>query len=511
MRRRPLLRAGVGAAALAVGAPAATSASADGYEPLGSVEVQGAAEAVVGDDGDTVYLAAADGFATVDVSDPAEPAVLAERRGLLGDEYPSLSGILDVDVAGDRLVVPGPAEPGSTGEFHGFVLYDVSDPADPVPASEPYETEFHIHNCFFDGDHLYLAGNDGRENPLVVLDVADDEPQEVGRWSIVDRDERWLDVDWILRYLHDVHVRNGVAALPYWDAGTYLVDVSDPADPQYLSHVSEVDRESLTDVSENEVGTAQLSLPGNDHYAALDETGEVLAVGRESWAAESGDPEGAGGIDFWDVSEPSEPERLSTIDAPETHDASYRGGRWTTSHNFELREGRLYSSWYQGGVKIHDVSDPAEPEELAWWRDPATAAFWTARVATPDETFVASSTALIPGAGTAGALYTFPIEAGEQADPPSLTEPPDEGNESSRDGESDGNDEIGNESDEGEDGEDADETERENESESENESDESDDSTPGFTPIGALAGGTLALEWIRRRSTGGGGEGDANP
>ncbi len=73
-------------------------------------------------------------------------------------------------------------------------------------------------------------------------------------------------------------------------------------------------------------------------------------------------------------------------------------------------------------MTIHDVSDPAEPTERASWRDPETAAFWTARVADPGETFVASSTPAIPHGLTDGALYTFPIRTGEQADQPSLTD-----------------------------------------------------------------------------------------
>ena len=62
----------------------------------------------------------------------------------------------------------------------------------------------------------------------------------------------------------------------------------------------------------------------------------------------------------------------------------------TTPHNMDLRGDRLYTSWYDGGVKIHDVSDPGRPELLAWWRAPRRWSFWTAQYAT-DEFFVASS------------------------------------------------------------------------------------------------------------------------
>ncbi|WP_440763770.1 LVIVD repeat-containing protein [Natronorubrum sp. DTA7] len=457
MQRRELLRTsgavGVTAAlseAVLTATTRATAAAAesapDDYEPLGRVEVTGAAEAVVGDDGETAYLATTDGFATVDISDPSEPELLADRFPLEVDDTP-FREILDVKVDGDRLVVAGPANPHGDDVFHGFELYDVSDPADPVPVGEPYETGSHIHNCFLSDGVLYVVANGESENPLVIFDVSDDDVEEIGRWSLVDHEPEWEEVYWFARYNHDVYVRDEIAYLAHWNAGTYLIDVSDPTEPEYVSRVMNTDLEESLALDDDE---AQMGLPGNDHYSAVDDTGDLLAVGREAWATGGDEPDGPGGIDLYDVSDPTEPEELASIDAPPTEDASYYGEEWTTAHNFELRDDRLYSSWYQGGVKIHDVSDPTEPEELAHWRDTDAAGFWTARVADPGETFVASSTPLIPGAETEGALYTFPTDL----EPDSRA------------------------------------------------SDGPLDSIPGFTGaagVAGVAGGAVALEWLRRR------------
>ncbi|MDJ1432267.1 hypothetical protein [Halostagnicola sp. A-GB9-2] len=423
------------------------------YEPLDSTSLEGAAEAVVGDDGETAYVASVDGFATVDVTDPEELTVLAEPKNLLEDENagefegePFLD-ILDVKVGDERLVVPGPANEGMGDVFHGFLVYDVSDPAEPVLAAEPYETGYHIHNCFVDGDLLYVVANyvradssagggstladdgtddnitDAPTNPLVVFDISGGDIEEIGRWSLLEYDPEWTDVDWILRYLHDVYVRDDLAVLAYWNAGTFLLDVSDPADPQFVSRLLETDLETQLEYdTRSEIRDAQLGLPGNDHYSAVDDTGEILAIGRESWETGLEGADGAGGIDIYDLSDPSDPVYRSTIDAPEGYDESYNGEPWTTSHNFELRDGELYSSWYEGGVKIHDLSDLESPEELAWWREPTNGSFWTARVLEPGESFVASSTAYTNTDGPESRLYTFPIESGEQADPPSLTD-----------------------------------------------------------------------------------------
>lgn len=453
MRRRTVLRA-TGGAGLSVSAAGCLfdagpeDVSEPLYEPLDSTSLEGAAEAVVGDGGETAYVASVDGFATVDVTDPEELTVLAEPKNLLEDENagefedePFLD-ILDVKVGNERLVVPGPANEGMSNVFHGFLVYDVSDPAEPVLAAEPYETGYHIHNCFVDGDLLYVVANhvtddsdaggdttldenstDAPTNPLVIFDISGDNIEPIGRWSLLEHEPEWADVDWILRYLHDVYVRDDLAVLAYWNAGTYLLDVTDPSDPQFVSRLLETDLETQLEYdTQSAIRDAQLGLPGNDHYSAVDDTGEILAIGRESWETGLEGATGAGGIDLYDLSDPTDPIYRSTIDAPEGYNESYDGEPWTTSHNFELRNGELYSSWYEGGVKIHDLSDPDSPEELAWWREPMDASFWTARVLEPGESFVASTTAYTNTEGPESGLYTFPIESGEQADPPSLTD-----------------------------------------------------------------------------------------
>ena len=472
MERRAFL-ARSGAAGLGLSLPsmtvasratAATARKQGPYEPLGQVPITGAAEAVVGDD-KIAYVAATTGFAVVDVSDPADPTVLAEVRDIEIDSA-SLTQILDLTVDGDRLIVAGPAQTASSGDlFLGFRRYDVSDPADPVPTNT-YETGSHIHNCSLEGDRLFVVENTREENRLVIFDVSGDEITQLGDWSLLDHEPGWRDRYWLARYLHDVTVQDETAYLPCWNAGTYLLDISDPTAPTVVSHVADTTLEAqreLGDVQETVYG-----LPGNDHYAAVDDSGDLMAVGREAWATGGADPDHPGGIDLYDVRDPTEPVHRGSIDAPRTTDETYRGGVWTTSHNFELRDGRLYSAWYRAGVQLHDISDPAAPERLAWWRDPGETGFWTARVVDPGETIIASSTEAIPNTSLEGALYTFPDEAGTQADPPSLQPPADwlgdgDPNETSK-----------------------------------NEPDDDTDSSPGFTGVASLVGGGIALEWLRR-------------
>jgi hypothetical protein len=395
--RRRLLGALGGTLALSSPPAVGAARTQDDYGPLGRVSVDGAKEVVAADG--VAYLATTDGFAAVDVSDPADPAVLAERRDLLaGREDGPLRLIYDVKVSGDSLLVVGPAN-GLQDAFTGAVCYDVSDPADPTRRSV-YGTDFPIHNAFLVGTTAYLTGNDGRGNPLVVVDVAAGE--ELGRWSPAREDEAWLDVPPGLRTLHDVYVQDGTAYLPYWDAGTWMVDVSDPTAPSTIAKVRGPPPEDLASRGRG----AALEPPGNDHYATVNESGSLLAIGMESWDLRSGDGRGGpSGVDLYDVSTPTAAERVATVSPPPAANDDRQDGTWTTSHNLDLAAGRLYASWYQGGVQVFDLSDPAEPGLLREWADPDRTSFWAAVATAPGEFFVASSTDY---RDERPALFTFP-------------------------------------------------------------------------------------------------------
>lgn len=412
MRRRDVLRVAGSALALSsVGVP--VRGESKSFEPLGTVSVEGASESVVSEDGSVAYVAATSGFATVDVSDPTDPTVLAEVRDILADRATGpLGDILDVKVDGDRLAVAGPASPDPDA-LYGFALYDVSDPAEPERVAF-FETPFPNHNCFFQDDIVYLTGNNYDNNPLLMVDVSDDDPQEVGSWSLEDYDESWDDVNWFLRVVHDVWVQDGIAYLPMWDAGTWIVDVSDPADPQVVGSFRSDRQAELASLTEDqEIRAESVEPPGNDHYVQVNEDASILALSMESWDYRDTQGGGPSGVELWDISDPTAAERLALIDPPSSPEPTM-SGVWTTSHNLDIVDDRLYTSWYQGGVKVFDVSDPASPTELADWNEMAHTAFWTAKLArssTGSEQgfFISSSYGVSDGVEEA--LYTFPDPA----------------------------------------------------------------------------------------------------
>ncbi|AEN04661.1 LVIVD repeat-containing protein [halophilic archaeon DL31] len=394
--------------------PAPTRTDA-GYGPLGNVEVAGATEAVTSDDGTLAFIAATDGYAIVDISTPSQPTVLAERRALLADrEDGPLSQIHDVKQNGNTLLVVGPANGPSGESLSGALLVDVSDPESPTHRGF-YETDYPIHNGDLVDGRAYLTANGSEDVRLEIIDVTA-EPTRLGSWALTDHEPGWEALPRLLRVVHDVWVQNGTAYLAHWDAGVWILDVRDPASPTVLGHIGDRSPEQVVADADGRSQSEQISLPGNAHVAVVDDSSDLLALGREAWATPGAPPGtttaepdgGPGGIDLYDVSDPAAPVLLSTIEPPATVDATLSGS-WTTAHNCELRDDVLYSSWYRGGVKRHDVSDPANPVELTWWADPPHAEFWTARVGVPGETFVASSR----GTETSSpGLYVFPDEPG---------------------------------------------------------------------------------------------------
>ncbi len=361
--RRTVLRGVAGAAAVGVvGTAAARSpdgpaTSPAGMEPAGTLQVDGLSEVVVDESGAVAYGALRTGYVTVDVSDPADPRVLAERRGILSDyENGPLDGVFEVAVSGDRLLVAGPN--GGRG-FSAFALVDVSDPSAPERvAANP--TSYPIHNASIEGEVAYLTDSTRGVEAVVVVDVGDDDPERVARW-----DPTYAGYE--SGNCHDLYAQDDVLYVAYWDAGSFLLDVSDPASPALIARTQ--------NVADDGAGSSTFGLPGNSHYVQPNADATLLAVGREAWDdPDSEAREGPGPVDVFDVADPTDPEHLTTLAPPEDPPSD----RGHTAHNLGWRGDRLYTSWYRGGVRVYDLSTPSDPTLLGTFRD-ETASFWTAK------------------------------------------------------------------------------------------------------------------------------------
>ncbi|AGB15766.1 PKD domain protein,LVIVD repeat protein [Halovivax ruber XH-70] len=334
----------------------ATTTDADAAaDPIGYVDIPGTvAEGVVGDSGDVAYVAIDQGFVSVDISDPQNPTEIARRTDT------GMSEILDVKEAGDRLIAVGP---GNVGSPSGMGYYDVSDPANPE-LIEWYETSYTIHNSFLTEDIAFLINNGTAD--IHLIDVSTDSPSEITSWGIQ------------ASILHDIWYQDDILYMSYWDDGTVMLDVSSPSSPSMIGKVRDGSSRS----------------PNNDHYVTLNDDATILAIGKEQL---NYNPLG---VELWDVSDKTDTQFLAEIEPPSV-------GNERTSHNLDIQNGHMYTSFYDAGVYVHDISDPSSPEEVYSWRGDG-ASFWTAEVAVPGEFFIGTDEAV---SGGNGRLYTFPDPA----------------------------------------------------------------------------------------------------
>jgi hypothetical protein len=227
---------------------------------------------------------------------------------------------------------------GASDRKNGIVLLGISDPAHPVVVSEFTDNPpAGIHNVWFNGDVVY-AINDGTL-AMHIIDVSEPaNPTHVGRWELRPGDQN--------KYLHDVWAEDGLAYLSYWNDGMVVLDVGNgvkggtPRQPKFVSSIK---------------------YPvGNTHTAFRH--GDYVFVGDEIF----GCPECVNGprgyIHVIDVSDIEDPQEVARFEVPEAG-----------AHNVWVEDDLLYIAYYQGGLRVVDVSGErrgdlyAQGRQVGWY------------------------------------------------------------------------------------------------------------------------------------------------
>lgn len=403
-RRQVLRSTGV---ALAGTALAGRGAAAESYSYAFTGQAIAPNPTEVKVDGSVAYAATGDSVTAVDVSDPRFPVLVDRARA-------PKAFWEDLKIGGsDGNVVSLSQDDSDPG---GIVLFDATDPTS-LRRGRLYRTGVGIHNHFVDDrrDVAYLCVNSPFTNPrMVIVDVtkglADASTVDIPitRENVSNDDPvsaifRLADVNPAmaeagLNVCHDIYVeRRGtreVAHVCFWDAGMVVVDVTDPTDPFAVAHFGAVEDADVAPRSTAEFFSRYVGMPGNAHYSKPTPNGDYLFVGAEAYPDPTGTaiPEEHGDIRVFDLSsmnlrsplntdtptyDPTAPAPVEVIENPKEP----RYGALRTSHNFDFTTDgtRFYSTWYQGGVRAYDVTDPTAVKELAAWIDPNGNAFWGAQ------------------------------------------------------------------------------------------------------------------------------------
>lgn len=237
---------------------------------------------------------------------------------------------------------------GASDRRNGVVILDLADPAHPVVASEvsAHGLTGGVHNAFPTETHVYALANGDK---YVVLDVTDlYNPRYVGEYDHPDS------------RLHDVWVMDGLAYSAEWETGLVVVDVGDgrwggsPENPVFVSSYP------LPTGSTHAV-FPYVSQSTGKHYVFVGD--EIMNRRDLAWAGPGAgrgsyqlpyDPEsGAHGIplatqgyvQIIDFSDPENPEMVARYEVPEYG-----------THNIWVEDDKLYQAYYEGGLRIVDVS-----------------------------------------------------------------------------------------------------------------------------------------------------------
>jgi hypothetical protein len=313
----------------------------------------------------------------VDVTNPKKPSVIVQTD-LPHDKMRSNS----LEVVGDTLVVAyQTAAPGMKPA--GIELFDVADPAKPksigfFDASGPHSRGVH-HLWFVDGRYIHCASGAADFTPrnpkddqfYRIIDVKNPaKPTEVGRWWLPgtrDTDAepalpRHPKFDAGYR-AHNTNVypkRPDRAYIGYLDGGAIVLDISDMSRPKQVMR---------WDYHPPMSGFCHTVLPLFDR-GLLVVTDEATKPAGEDYPKL---------VWIVDVHVENKPVSIATCPMPPLKPFFKRGGRFGAHNLHENRplpgnwvsENVIVGTFFNGGVRAFDLSDPFAPREVAYAVPPA--------------------------------------------------------------------------------------------------------------------------------------------
>ena len=334
---------------------------------------------VTGDGRRILYLAhesAPKDITSVDVTDVANPRVVSQTE--LAHPHLRSNSLAIVDDV--MLVAYQSQQPGQPGT--GMGVYDISNSEEPrrigfMDLGGPYSRGCH---CLWwvDGEYAHLSTGAADFQPrdqkddqfYMIVDVRDPEhPEEAGRWWIPGAREG-DDAPPLPRHprfdsghrLHNSNVypqRPDRAYCGYLDSGVFILDISDKAAPSVVGSIN-----------------VAPPFPGFCHTVLPLFSRDLMVVTHEAVREKGEDHPKL--IWMMDIREETNPVIISTFPMPDTSDFFNRGGRFGAHNIHENQPGPtcsrsdtlIFGTFFNGGVRVFDTSDPFRPEEVAYFVPP---------------------------------------------------------------------------------------------------------------------------------------------
>ncbi|MEE2899682.1 MAG: Ig-like domain-containing protein [Gemmatimonadota bacterium] len=236
---------------------------------------------------------------------------------------------------------------GATNRRDGLVILDMADPRHPTVAAL-YDDGITggVHNMFAQNDYLYALANGDK---YVIIDVTDIyNPRYVSEYNHPDS------------RLHDVWVHDGLAYSSEWGTGVVVVDVGDgrwggsPENPVFVTSYATPDGRTHATFPYFQESTGKTYLFLGDEIMnrrGLAWAGYPRSMG--SYQSKYDPASGTGGIplvtrgyiQIVDFTDPENPEMVARYEVPEFG-----------THNLWVEDDKLYQSYYEGGLRVVDIS-----------------------------------------------------------------------------------------------------------------------------------------------------------
>ena len=220
---------------------------------------------------------------------------------------------------------------GASNRKNGFVILDVSEPHLGVRIIGTYDDQLHggVHNIFIAKNHVY-ALSDGRFYDIInIEDPA--KPYRVGRFEL----------DTPGHGIHDVWVTDGIAYSSNWSDGVVAVDVGGGGKGGSEKNPVELGRYAYPSGWNHAAFPYRSKSTGKFYVFAGDEAFPTgLHVEPDGPPTQ---PDGWIHVIEWD--DWSQPREVARYRVPEAG-----------SHNFWIEDDILYVGYYNGGLRVVDVS-----------------------------------------------------------------------------------------------------------------------------------------------------------
>ncbi len=322
-----------------------------------------------------------DGVKAIDISNPSEPklaAVLHNPANTSAEDI-VVRKVRTKEFEGDLAVTGLQACNKELAAPRGLLFFDVSNPYKPkelgsweAPAGTRgcHEIDLAVRPGAGKSDRVVAAC----ANPNAAAGAGVDEvalvdatnprsPEQVGGFTLATSPGFGC---LPLSFAHSVRFFDDARRLyvSYWDAGTVLLDVDNPASPTQME---------VTSLREH-------SSDGDNHSMTLASDGRLLLINSEDISpfpevfikdlhCQSTPGDEWGQLSIFDNSNESKPRFIASFGTANSKQRTADGVY--TVHNTEVvGQDQAFSSWYSDGVRWIDLSRPSKPREVAHFLPP---------------------------------------------------------------------------------------------------------------------------------------------